>query len=329
MTNPLVDQINLQQTSSHSYTSLWHHDWTIGPNLHGGHVAAVVQLAAQTHFATTLAAQNQPDILTLHLDFLVGCVHQTMQITVIDIKIGKVTSTIQLQVKQKDKLKAIATATSTNFSQPLGPTAKSDWALHPPTKPVPDFEKVIARKPEDNWIPSILAGEIGPFTGQLIALQPRGGFPVAGVLDSWYTYPGERIDSTYLTMMNDVMPSMSDTLLHNNGPFNGHVLFAASEAWAKENPGIPAPLTNSFREAAKATSIDMTLTLDVQYKRRLPKEGLEWVFSRIVARMLDGGRMDLNVTLCDRNMDVLCLANHTVLVVGDQRKYNGGKKGKL
>jgi hypothetical protein len=49
-----------------------------------------------------------------------------MTITVIDIKVGKGTSTIQLQLTQKDRLKAIAMATPTNFGQSVGPTGNTD-----------------------------------------------------------------------------------------------------------------------------------------------------------------------------------------------------------
>ncbi|OBT70067.1 hypothetical protein VE03_00445 [Pseudogymnoascus sp. 23342-1-I1] len=295
-------------------------------DIHGGHVAAAVQLAAQTHFTTTLAAQNQPDILTLHLVFLLACVPQPMQITIVDLKVGKLTSTIQLEVRQKDKLKAIATATSTNFDQPVGQTAKTAWAFHPPPKPAPDFAKVLAHAPDDNWLPMTLAGEIGPFTRRLLTLHPRDGFPTPGICDAWNTIRGELMDATDLTMMTDCMPSMSDTLLRNGGVYDAHRVFKSVKAWAVENPGVPARLTNSFEDAVGATSFDMSLTLDVQFKRRLPREGQEWVFTRAAARMMEGGRIDLDVTLCDHNMDVLCLSHHTVMALDAGRKFTGGRK---
>ncbi|KFY91758.1 hypothetical protein V500_04476 [Pseudogymnoascus sp. VKM F-4518 (FW-2643)] len=298
--------------------------------LHGGHVAAAVQLAAQTHFTTTLAAQNQPDILTLHLDFLLACVPQALHITVVDLKVGKGTSTIQLQVMQKDKLKVIAIATSTNFSQSVGPTAKSDWAfLHPPPKPVPDFDKVAAHKPDDNWLPAILSGEILPFTRRQLTLSPRGGFPTAGICDAWYNFPGDRMDTTCLTMMTDCIPSMSDALLHNNGPYDAHKMFKSTKAWADENPGVPAPLTNSLEDAARATIFNMTLTLDIEFKRRPPRGGQEWIFSRSATRIMQDGRMDLDVTLCDHNMDILCLSRQAVMVLDAGRKFTTRKKERL
>ncbi|OBT67388.1 hypothetical protein VE03_03071 [Pseudogymnoascus sp. 23342-1-I1] len=333
MSKVLGDQIDLQQIKSHAYTSSWHRDWTVGPNLHGGHIAAAVQLAAQTHFTTTLAAQNQPDIFTLHLDFLLACAPEALQITVVDLKVGKGTSTIQLQVMQKDKLKVIAIATSTNFSPSvaLGPTAKSDWALlHPDPKPAPDFDKVAAHKPDENWLPAIVLGEILPFSRRLLTLNPRGGFPTAGVCDAWYTLPGDRMDTTCLTMMADFVPSMSDTLLRNNSPYDAHRIFKSIEAWADENPGVPAPLTyNSLEDAARATIFNMTLTLDIEFKRRPPGGGQEWIFSRSATRIIQDGRMDLDVTLCDHNMDILCLSRQSLMVLDAGRKFTTRKKERL
>jgi hypothetical protein len=249
-----------------------------------------------------------------------------MTITVIDIKVGKGTSTIQLQLTQKDKLKVIAMATSTNFDQPVGPTAETDWAFHPPPKPVPNFEKILAYKPDDNWLPAILAGEILPFTRRLITLNPRGGFTTAGVCDAWNTFPGERMDATYLTLMTDCIPSMSDTLLQNNGPYDAHTFFKSLETWVEKNPGVPAPLTNSLKDA---TIFNMTLTLDIEFKRRPPKGGQEWTFTRAVTRIMQDGRLDLDVTLCDHNMDILCLSRQTITALVAERKFGTGKKEKL
>lgn len=297
-------------------------------DLHGGYVAAAIQLAAQTHFTTTLAVQNQPDILTLHLDFLLACVCQEMQITIFDLKLGRGTSTIQLQVMQNDKLKVIATATLTNFDQPVGPTAKSDWALRPPPKPVPNFEKVLAHKPDDNWLPSILDGEVLSFTRRQLTLNPRGGYPTAGIYDAWYTFQGGRMDTTYLTMMTDCNPSMSNALLQSNTPYNIHRVFTGIKAWADENPGVPAPLTNSLKDAARLTISDTTLTLDIEFKRKLPKGGQEWIFSRAALKMMQGGRLDVDVTLCDHNMDVLCFSRQTMVALDGARVFTARQRGK-
>jgi len=251
-----------------------------------------------------------------------------MKITVVDLKVGKGTSTIQLQVTQNQKLSVIAVATFTNFSQSVGPTAKTDWALHPPPKPVPNFEKILAHQPDDNWLPANLVGEILPFTRRQLVLNPRGGFSTSGICDLWYTFPGESMDATYLTMMTDCIPSMSDTLLHNKGPYDAHRHFDIMEAWAEQNPGVPTPLKNALKDAAKATIFNMTLTLDIEFKRRLPTGGQEWTFQRAATKMLQDGRMDVDVTLCDHNMDILCLSRQTIVALDAKRRFGGGKKEK-
>ncbi|KAL0571006.1 hypothetical protein V5O48_010953 [Marasmius crinis-equi] len=326
MTSILKDQINLERIASHTYTVSYHVDWTLGSVLHGGSVAAVVHHAAATHLTTTLAAQNQPDILTLHYEFLRGCERCDSTITVVDLKLGASTSTFQLQLSQNGQTKVIALATSTNFDKPVGPTLSTDWNLHPTPQPVPNFDKVLGYQPDEHWLPAHLAGEVIPFTRRMLVLNPRDGFPIDGICDAWYTFLGkERMDATHLALMADYIPSMSDTLLNNGGLYDARNTFRQVAQWAEKNPGVPAELTNTLKDAMQASIFGYTLTLDIEFKRRLPKEGLQWIFQRAATRMLRDGRMDLDVTICDERMELLCLSRQVVLVLDAQRKFGGGK----
>jgi ABC-type branched-subunit amino acid transport system ATPase component len=53
------------------------------------------------------------------------------------------------------------------------------------------------------------------------------------------------------------------------------------------------------------------------------------MFVRAVTRMMQNGRMDLDVTLCDHNMDILCLSRQTIVVLEAERKFAQGKKESL
>ncbi|RYP74382.1 hypothetical protein DL771_003049 [Monosporascus sp. 5C6A] len=323
----LKDQINLKRSSSHVYTVSSHADWTVGPVLHGGCVAAAIHHAATTHLVTepTLASQNQPDILTLHLEFLRACEACESTIVITDLKVGAKTSTLQLQLSQGGQTKVIALATSINLDSP-GPTAASAWRLRPPPPPVPDFEAVLARRPDAHWLPAHVTGEIIPFTRRELVLNPRRGFPVDGICDAWNTFlGGERMDATYLALMTDCIPSLSDTLLRNGGLYDVHRTFPQIEQWAKENPGVPAELTNSLKEAMQTPLFNNTVTLDIEFKRKLPKNGVQWIFTRAESRMLEGGRLDIDVTICDENMDLLCIARQAVLVLDAKRKFRDRK----
>ncbi|ETS83510.1 hypothetical protein PFICI_05386 [Pestalotiopsis fici W106-1] len=321
----LQKQINLTQTSSHSYTISSHRDWSVGPALHGGSVAATIHHAASTHLRTTLAAQNQPDILTLHFQFLRTCVLQDSVIDITDLRLGAGTSDIQLHLSQDGQVKVIALATAVNFDNVSGPSAPTAWKLTPPPEPV-DFDKIQTQEPDEDWVSTIVDGELIPVTKRILCLNPRKGFPIDGVCDAWTSFLGnERMDATYLTLMADIIPSLPDTLLRNGGIYDARANFAQIEAAEKKNPGAPVVLTNSLKQAAQATVFNHTVTLDIEFKRRLPKEGIQWIFTRAEMRMLQAGRGDLDVTICDENLDILLLARQVILVLDAKRKFRENK----
>ncbi|KAF5024506.1 hypothetical protein F66182_3446 [Fusarium sp. NRRL 66182] len=318
-------QANVKQIGSHSYTSSHHRDWTIGPTLHGGSVAAILYLVAETHFQTTLEKYRQPDVLTLHVEFLRYCTPKDSTIIVTDLKRGATTCNIQLRLVQDDQTKVMAFASSTNFSQSLGPGAQTDWAFHPPPKPAPSFAKVLAREPDENWIPVFLHGQIFPLPRHWTYLIPRGGFPVAGVYEAWSTLNHGRMDAATMALMVDMIPSLSDTLLGNDGLWDAHKISRTAEAFAEEHPGQVCNLTNSAAEAARASVINNTVCLEVEFKKRVPREGIQWVFTRAEAKQLAGGRMDLDVTLCDEDMDLVCHTRQVILVLDAQKRFRDNK----
>lgn len=298
--------------------------------LHGGCISAIVYEAAATHLTTNpdLKVHNQPDVLKLHIEFLRHCdlADSTVQIT--PMKLGGANSILQLELSQNGIARVFALITTTNFDKSLGPTVGTDWSLlPPPTRPTPDFDRVAAQQHDPNWVPAILTGEIIPFTRRMVALDPYGGFPVDGICDAWNGFLGdERMNATYIALMADTLPSMSDTLLRNGGLYDAHAFYAKAEQWAKEKPGVPAEMTNSIAEAMKATTINSTVSMDVEFKRRIPKDGYRFVFVRTATKMLQDGRMDVDVTICDEDMGLICHSRHLVLVLEAQRKFRTAKK---
>ena len=298
--------------------------------VHGGILAALLQLAAKKHFTTTLSSQNQPDILSVHFEFLRMCTHDSFIITITDLKIGRGYSTIQMYLTQPNSApsqpKIAATATSINFDTSHGPAATADWKLQPQPRPSPDWSRIETNQRDENWLPVIVEGEVMPFTRRMMQLNPRGGFPVNGICDSWSSFGSERIDSTYLTVLTDIIPSMSDTLLRTDGMFDAHAIGRATETWANTNPGIPARLSNSLLQAQMAKIRNSTLTLDIEFKNRLPRNGLDWAFSRVSTKELSDGRMNVEVTISDSSMQSFCVARHLVLVLDARRTFDERKQ---
>ncbi|KAK2595384.1 hypothetical protein QQS21_006920 [Conoideocrella luteorostrata] len=313
MTSLLHEHINLKKTSANTYNVSWHRDWALGATLLGSYIAAQIHLTASAHLTTdpSLQIRNQPDILHLYIEFLRPCEHSESDITITALKIGSVTSTLQLQLSQGGKVKVIALATSTNFDQTIGPSASTDWRLLPPPQPTPDFNRIISYQPEANWLPARLEDSVVPGLGRINVLYPRVGFPTNGVCDAWYSWVNEGMDDTKLAFMTDVMPSMSDTLMRNDGLYDVHAWHKQIQQWAEKNPGIPATITNSTTKALQATTFVISMTLDIEFKRRLPKEKKQWTFSRAATKMLQDGRMDVEITICNEDMELLCTARES------------------
>jgi hypothetical protein len=289
-------------------------------------VAAIVYSAAQTHFTTTLASLHQPDVLTLHIEFLRPCTLGPSTINVIDLKLGKGSSFIQLNLSQNGKPRCIALATSTDFTVQLGPTAKTNIPFLPALRPSPDLKKVEANEPDENWIPSKTVGELLPILKRMTFLYPVDGQPTAGIIDYWCAFDGpEHFSGAHLAMLCDVAPSASDTLLRTEGIFDAHRIYRLKKEAAEKNPGKPAILTNSLKEAAKARIWNTTLTMDLQFKRRLSEKKM-WTFTRVMTSMLDGGRMDLDLTIYDEALVPICLARQVMLVIDARRRFKKENK---
>ena len=67
-----------------------------------------------------------------------------------------------------------------------------------------------------------------------------------------------------------------------------------------------------------------TIVLNLEIKKVLPREGVEWLFSRVRIRQIRNGRMDIEVIVLDEEGDLVALSNHVALVVGVERNVNRG-----
>ena len=65
-----------------------------------------------------------------------------------------------------------------------------------------------------------------------------------------------------------------------------------------------------------------TILLNLEVKKALPPEGVEFLFVRVCARIIKNGRMDLNVMVMDESGDLVALSQHVALVLGAERNMN-------
>jgi hypothetical protein len=59
----------------------------------------------------------------------------------------------------------------------------------------------------------------------------------------------------------------------------------------------------------KNAMINVTLSMTTEIKKRLPEDGVEWLYMRTEAKRLEGSRMDLEVLLLDESMDLVAISH--------------------
>lgn len=62
-----------------------------------------------------------------------------------------------------------------------------------------------------------------------------------------------------------------------------------------------------------------TLLLNLEVKKALPEEGVEWLFLRVRAKQIKNGRMDLEVIVLDGDGDLVLLSHHVCFILGAER----------
>jgi len=73
-----------------------------------------------------------------------------------------------------------------------------------------------------------------------------------------------------------------------------------------------------------------TLVLNLDIKKSLPDEGVEWLFARVHTKRIVNGRMDIDLVILDERGDIVASSTHVALAVDVSRNASGGsmkKKG--
>lgn len=70
-----------------------------------------------------------------------------------------------------------------------------------------------------------------------------------------------------------------------------------------------------------------TVLLNIDFKKPLPEEGVEWLFVRCATKQIKNGRMDLDIVILDEGGDIVALSHHVALAVGSERNVAERKTG--
>ncbi|KAI1456380.1 thioesterase-like superfamily-domain-containing protein [Annulohypoxylon moriforme] len=287
---------------SHTYTSNFNTEWCVGSVPHGGVVTSVFLRVAATHFRTTLAKQNQPHTVSLHLEFLRRTQEGPATLTVRDIKLGRQTSTIHVTLSQDGREEVVGYLTHSNIDAETGLSLKTLWSLEPPPPPPPANPSALLTGGKDpNWIEHTDKPfpKFRKISHRVRTLLPLKGQVMPGLIDEWLRLDsGENFTNESIGLVCDHFPTVLEDL------------------WRKAEGDKPFP---PFWYP--------TVVLNLDIKKLLPPEGVDWLFVRVRTKSIKNGRMDLEVVILDKAGEIVALSHHVALVVGSERNLAARRNG--
>ncbi|RFU26728.1 hypothetical protein B7463_g9615, partial [Scytalidium lignicola] len=311
-TTTFAEATSVKQLSSHEYAANFPEDWCIGAVPHGGFVTACFLQVARTHFNTTLASQNQPHPITLHLDFLRRTQAGNALFTVKDAKVGARTSIIHVTLTQDSREEVVGYITHSNTHTEEGVTFSTGWELEP-APPLVDL-KALSEGTDKHWTPGgkLPFAEFRKAANKTLFHFPRDGNKEARFADEWVRFAnGEKWTNASVGFVADMWPMPVERLLGSGDPYDVN----ASEKIKLRPPRLWYP----------------TLVLNIDFKKPLPDEGVEFLFARACVRQIKNGRMDLDIVIKDGEGDIVALSNHVALAIDASRNTaeRGSSKSKI
>ncbi|KAJ4113916.1 hypothetical protein NW768_011446 [Fusarium equiseti] len=279
-------------------------DYCVGAVPNGGYVASVMYQAVESHVRNLGLGQ---DIISAQLQYVNRTRIGDAKITIETIKSGRATSTFHVALLQGTRKCVLG------YFVCLAPTADgltlaTDWQLLPPAPPI-NLERAV-KGLDPNW--SSEAGRI-----QIDHLASLGFVrAVEGVFESYYRrQPGRKgLEDAWIRL------SSGERLTNATLPLVADAKPYVVESWR------PTPDESSERVPFSRNDPFWypTLVMNLDIKKLLPDEGVEWLFIRTEARKIDQGRLDLQVSILDQEGDLVAVASHINLVLSASR--NLGKK---
>ncbi|KAM0285771.1 hypothetical protein ACHAQH_001232 [Verticillium albo-atrum] len=278
----------------------------IGSVPNGGYVASTIIRAAAEH----LASRGQTDSITSHFEFIDRTEPGPALIILEEVKLGRSVSTLHATLYQNDlqpespfitsktRKLVLSYLTNANIAREQGLTLDTKWTLSPPAPPQPHRLDLLKTDSIPGW------------TSRSTRLRGRNNlvrsnnnlqcfFPETpgrrGQEDVWLRLAsGERLTNSVLAYVVDAMPYVV-------------------EGW---RPSVDEEQT-PFRTDEIWWYPTLSMNLDI--KRGLPEEGVEWLFMRTMAREIRNGRFDLEVTILDEQGNLVALASHVNLILSMAR----------
>ncbi|KAJ4408124.1 hypothetical protein N0V91_003472 [Didymella pomorum] len=281
----------VQKVSTNTYSCTLHDDWSIGSVPNGGYVTGCVLEAVKTHFKTSLAKQNQPHTIALHIEFLRRTQAGPALFTIEDVKLGRQTSIVHVTMEQDGREEIVAYVTNSNMSAEEGFTFDTQHELQYAPPPV-DLTKLETDSDEHWRWTEVPFAKFRKATAQIKFFLPRAGSARPNIVDEWICFSnGTNFTQTSIGFVSDMFPQ----------------------------------IVENFKDTKKAFWYP-TLLLNLDIKKSLPADGVRWLRVRAELKQVKNGRMDLGIWIHDAAGELVALSNHVGFVLDASRNLAARRK---
>ncbi|KIW72546.1 hypothetical protein, variant [Phialophora macrospora] len=317
---------------------------TAVPN--GGYVTSAFLVVARTHMSLTHRSRSSHPI-NLHLEFLRRTSVGPAIFTVKDVKLGSRISNLHITLSQKQDAandegpyqdEAEGYITMSNISTEEGLSLDTQYHLYPPALPVnlsllasqghdenythrasdpfPSFRRaaqniqIFLVRPERKPAPDRSTGRPRAMVEQWVRFSPQTPH-LNGVPGRW--------TNDALGFVVDMFPQVVESYVNP---------FVEEAAIGQHSQSDLKQFLASNEPRAKYWYPTLALNLDV--KKLLPEEGVEWLFVRVKAKLIRNGRFDLDIEVWDEQGELVATSVHASLVVDASRnisRKNGNGNG--
>ncbi|KAG8414400.1 hypothetical protein J3459_014786 [Metarhizium acridum] len=104
--------------------------------------------------------------------------------------------------------------------------------------------------------------------------------------------------------------------------------FAAAQKKAREEGKQNwRALDSDGSKTMMTQTVHVTLSMSTEIKKKLPQEGVRWLYLWTETKSIINGRMDLQVLLFDETMDLVAVTSHVAQIIPAGQKNQRSKKG--
>ncbi|KAK4120992.1 hypothetical protein N657DRAFT_636050 [Parathielavia appendiculata] len=331
---PFREAAKVQRLDSHTYGAILVDSFCIGTVPNGGYVASCILGAAALH----QTGRGQKDVLNAHFQLLSRTETGPAIIIIEDIKVGRQLSTLHVTLYQHALLSEAPWITlgstrkeiaayliMTDLGKERGislPTAFTKSLHNPPmaAPPKPDFA-ALREDHDAHWARFQFVNGGSPpnyarCLNNCVYYDPRGGQPTRTILDKWVRLAsGERFTPAALAFVSDCWPYMIQVQR------SFHEGAKEKDAGEGGNEVVPSDLGFEWTGFWYPTVV-----LNLEVKKALPKDGVEWLHVRMQAKQIKDSRFDMEVLLLDEHGDLVAVSNHVCLIFSSERNMSERSK---